>query len=408
MSNWIGGKEALPLKAVILAAGEGTRLRPFTNSRPKVMIPVANKPVLHHVVRALVESGVKDIVLVVGYKKERIMSYFGDGKSFGATIKYAFQDKQLGTGHALKTAKPHLDEDFLVIAGDNLINARTVGDLLAQKTGMGVAVTTSETPSKYGVVCVEGGKVTSIIEKPQKKIGNIISTGMYRFTPEVFKLIEEGIDQGEGAITNILQLNLPRTAMNAVHITGRWMDAVYPWDLLRLNSVALELEGQDIRGTIENNVVLRGPIMVGAGSRIRSGSYIEGPVVIGEGCDIGPNVNIMPSTSIGDNVTIQPFTFIQEALITSNVTIGSHGHLSHCVLDDGVSLGPGFRAPADSAVAQVDREFFHLLRIGALIGENSRVGSGVVINSGCIVGAECKIGNQVKVTDNLENRSIVV
>jgi UDP-N-acetylglucosamine diphosphorylase/glucosamine-1-phosphate N-acetyltransferase len=396
------------LKAVILAAGEGTRLRPFTNSRPKVMIPVANKPVLHYVVRALVDSGVKDIVLVVGYKKERIMSYFGDGKSFGANIQYAFQDKQLGTAHALRTAKPYLKDDFLVVAGDNLINARTVGDLLAQGKGMSVAVTTSDTPFRYGVVSIEGGKVINIIEKPQKKVGNIISTGMYRFTPEVFRLIDDGIDQGEGAMTNILQLSLPKTALHAVQTTGRWMDAVYPWDLLRLNSVALELEGQEIKGTIENNVVLRGPIMIGAGSHIRSGSYIEGPVIIGEGCDIGPHVNIMPSTSIGDNVNVQPFTFIEESLITSNVTIGSHGHLSHCVLDDGARIGPGFRAPADAAVAQVDKEFFHLPRIGALVGENSRIGSGVVISSGCIIGAECKIGNLAKVIDNLENRSIVV
>ncbi|MDD1747358.1 MAG: nucleotidyltransferase family protein, partial [Methanomassiliicoccales archaeon] len=89
------------MKAVVLAAGEGTRLRPFTNSRPKVMIPVANKPILHFVVKALVDSGVKDIVLVVGYKRERIMSYFGDGKAFGANIHYVVQEKQLGTAHAL-------------------------------------------------------------------------------------------------------------------------------------------------------------------------------------------------------------------------------------------------------------------------------------------------------------------
>ena len=396
------------MKAVILAAGEGTRLRPFTNSRPKVMIPVANKPILYHVVRALVESGVKDIVLVVGYKKERIMSYFGDGKSFGANIQYSFQEKQLGTAHALSTAKEHLKEDFLVIAGDNLIDARTIGDLLTHGKGMSLAVTISESPSKYGVVSIEGGQVTNIVEKPQKRMGNIISTGLYRFTPEIFRFVEKGIDLGEGAITNILQLNLAKLSLLPVQTTGRWMDAVYPWDLLRLNGVALEMEGQDVSGTVENSVVLRGPVMIGTGTRIRSGSYIEGPVVIGEGCDIGPNVNIMPSTSIGNNVMIQPFTFIEESLITSNVTIGSHSHLSHCVLDDGVSIGPGFRAPADAAVVQVDKEFFHLARIGSLIGENSKVGSGVVAGSGSIIGAECRIGNQAKVSGNLENRSIVV
>ena len=396
------------MKAVILAAGEGTRLRPFTNSRPKVMLPVANKPILSYVVHALVESGIKDIVMVVGYKKERIMSHFGDGKNHGANIQYVFQEKQLGTAPALKAVKGRMDEDFLVLAGDNLIDSRTVSDLLNKGNGMSVAVTTSETPSKYGVVTTDGEKVTSIIEKPQKMIGNVISTGMYHFKPSIFKIIEEGIAAGEGAITNILQMNLSNVSLQAVPTTGKWMDAVYPWDLVRMNGFALDFEGQDINGTVENNVVLRGPVAIGTGTRIRSGCYIEGPVVIGEGCEVGPNVTIMPSTSIGNGVLVAPFSFIEESLITHNVSIGSHTHLAHCVLDDGVTIGPGFRAAAGPAIAKVDQEFFHLANIGSLIGENTVIGSGVVIASGSIIGADCKIGPLTKVVGNLENRSIVV
>ncbi|MCU0861308.1 MAG: sugar phosphate nucleotidyltransferase [Methanomassiliicoccales archaeon] len=217
---------------MVLAAGEGTRLRPFTNSRPKVMIPVANKPILHYVVKALVGSGVKDVILVVGYKKERIMSYFGDGKSFGARISYVFQERQLGTAHALLAAAPQVDSRFLVVAGDNLIDSKTVSDLLNRGEGASVAVTTSETPSKYGVVSLDKDSVTSIVEKPQKKVGNIISTGMYSFTPEIFKMLERGVAEGEGAITNVLQSHLGRIHLKAVQTEGRWMDAVYPWDLI--------------------------------------------------------------------------------------------------------------------------------------------------------------------------------
>jgi len=396
------------LKAVVLAAGEGTRLRPFTNSRPKVMIPIANKPILHYVVRALVGSGVKEIVLVVGYKKERIMSYFGDGKGFGANIRYVHQEKQLGTAHALKAASSQVDSDFLVVAGDNLIDARTVSDLLSKGSGTSVAVTTSETPSKYGVVSLDGDMVTSIVEKPQKKIGNVISTGIYRFTPDIFKLIERGISEGEGAITNILQGHLGKVQLRAVPTSGKWMDAVYPWDLIKLNSFALDLEGQEVNGTVEAGVVLRGPVCVGAGTKIRSGCYIEGPVIIGEGCDIGPSTILMPSTSIGNGVSIAPLSFIEESLLTDNVTISSHAHLSHCVLDEGVSLGPGFRAPASSATTQVEHEHFHLKRIGCLVGERTSAGSGVVVASGCIVGADCRIGDLARVSKNLEDRSIVV
>lgn len=396
------------MKAVVLAAGEGTRLRPFTNSRPKVMIPVANKPILHYVVKALVGSGVKDVVLVVGYKKERIMSYFGDGKSFGARISYVFQEKQLGTAHALLAAAPQVDSRFLVVAGDNLIDSKTVSDLLGRGEGASVAVTTSETPSKYGVVTLDMDSVTSIVEKPQKKVGNIISTGMYSFTPEIFRMLERGVAEGEGAITNILQSHLGRINLRAVQTEGRWMDAVYPWDLIRLNSFALDLEGQEVNGTVEGGVVLRGPVSIGAGTKVRSGCYIEGPAIIGEGCDIGPNAVVMPSTSIGNGVSVAPFSFIEESLITDNVVISTHAHLSHCVVDEGVWLGPGFRAPAAPASAQVEHEHFHLRRIGCLMGERTAAGSGVVVSPGCIVGADCRIGDLAVVSRNLNDRSIVV
>ena len=372
------------------------------------MIPVANKPILHYVVEALVESGLKDIILVVGYKKERIMSYFGDGKGFGANIRYVIQDKQLGTAHALKTAAPLVDSDFLAIAGDNLIDSRMVTDLLAKSKGNSVAVTTSETPCKYGVVTLDGDKVTSIVEKPQRRIGNIISTAMYHFEPEIFEVIEQGMADGKNAITEILQECRGRYQLRGVQSDGKWMDAVYPWDLLRLNSFALDPEGQNVSGVIEGNVVIRGPVTIGAGTKIHSGSYIEGPVAIGEGCEIGPNTVIMPSTSIGNGVSILPFSFIEESLIADNVSIASHSHLSHCVLDDGVHVGPGFRSPAAPATARVDQEYFPLERVGCLIGERTNIGSGVVAGSGIIIGADCRIGDLAKLNGNLVDRSIVV
>ena len=383
-------------------------MRPFTNSRPKVMIPVANKPILHFVIKALVDSGVKDIVLVVGYKRERIMSYFGDGKAFGANIHYVVQEKQLGTAHALSTAFSQVDSEFLMVAGDNLIDSRVVLDLLNKGKGPCVAVTTSETPSKYGVVTLEGEMVTSIVEKPQKKIGNIISTGMYRFSPDIFTLIERGISEGEGAITNILQGHLPKVQLRAVHTQGRWMDAVYPWDLIKLNSFAFDIEGQEVNGTVEAGAVLRGPVVIGASTKIRSGTYIEGPVVIGEGSEVGPNVVITASTSIGDGVTIGPFSYVEESLISDNVSIASHAHLSHCVLDEGVRIGPGFRAPASSATTHVEHEYFHLKRVGSLVGERTTIGSGVTSAPGAIIGADCRIGDQARISGNLVDRSIVV
>jgi UDP-N-acetylglucosamine diphosphorylase/glucosamine-1-phosphate N-acetyltransferase len=372
------------------------------------MIPVGNRPVLYHVVKSLVQNGITDVVLVVGYKRERIMSYFGDGSDFGAHITYAVQEKQIGTAHALKAAQRSIDSDFLVLAGDNLIDAASVADLAGMKSGSAILVTTSETPSKYGVVEVEGGKVRSIVEKPERKIGNVISTGIYRFTPDIFGLIDASVAKGEFAITDVIRQNQHRITLRAVQASGKWVDAVYPWDLIKVNATALDIEGQDVNAVVEPGVTLKGPIVIGAGSRIRSGCYIEGPVIIGEGCDIGPFVTVLPATSVGSGVQVEPYSFITESLIMNNVHIGSHSHLSRSVLDDGVDAGPGLWAPCAAASVMVEGEHYNVENIGALVGEDTTIGSGVSIEPGTLIGAGCRIRASSRVSGSLENRSIVV
>ncbi len=112
------------MKAVILAAGEGTRMRPFTRGQPKVMLSIGNKPILEYLINALAKNGIRDLIMVVGYRKERIMSYFGDGKDWKVNIKYVHQEKQLGTANALKTAEKDLknEKNFLLVAGDNIVD----------------------------------------------------------------------------------------------------------------------------------------------------------------------------------------------------------------------------------------------------------------------------------------------
>ena len=139
--------------AVILAAGEGMRLRPLTRTRPKPMIPIANRPLLEHVVEAVADAGLEKLVLVVGYKRERIQSHFGDGDDWGVEITYAVQEKQLGTGHAVEQAEPHVDGEFVVLNGDRIIDSALVSRVADESTpAPAVAVRRSETPSSYGVV----------------------------------------------------------------------------------------------------------------------------------------------------------------------------------------------------------------------------------------------------------------
>ena len=281
------------MKAVILAAGEGARMGPFTASEPKVMIPVGNRPILEHVVRALAEQDVRDIVIVVGYRRERIMSYFEDGKPFDARIEYAVEGKQLGTGHSLSEARPKVQGEFLVLNGSNLLDHHAISDLIEGRHGPSVLITESENPSKYGVVLLSEDRVSKIVEKPREPIGNLINTGAYALDESIFPAIEALARQGKHDLPSAVEALSATKPVRAIRTKGMWQDALYPWDLLRLNAEVLKSVHSVKAGTIESGVTIRGKVSIGDGTVLRGGSYIQGPVSIGEGCEVGPQSVIL-------------------------------------------------------------------------------------------------------------------
>jgi UDP-N-acetylglucosamine diphosphorylase/glucosamine-1-phosphate N-acetyltransferase len=395
------------MKAVVLAAGEGMRLRPLTVSEPKVMIPIANRPILEYVVNALVKNDVRDIVMVVGYRKERIMSHFEDGRKYGAKIEYVVQEKQLGNGHALLCAKDRLSGEFMVLPGDNIVDRRAVGDLLKSGQCPSALVVESENPSKYGVVTLERGTIKGVVEKPQEMISNIILTGMYCLSDRIFDFIEQRIASGEYGLSNAVQASLSANAVAPVFSDGLWIDAVYPWDLLELNAAALENLAAGTAGKLESQVMISGPVGIGAETIIRAGTTIYGPVLIGDGCEIGPNVTIFPSTSIGNSVTIEPYTMVKNSILMSNCSIGAHSYLSHCVLGYGVKSQSHLMGAGSEAYVNIADEFFKVPHIGSIVGEDTIFGSAVSIEPGTIIGAGCKVSSGSKITRNLPNRSLV-
>ena len=171
------------MKAIILAAGEGLRCRPLTLTRSKVMLPVANRPILEHVISSLEKNEIKEIILVVGYEKERIMNYFEDGLNFGVNISYVEQKAQLGTAHAIEQAKKLIgpeDSEFLVLNGDNLVEPKTIADLLNNYEGDASLLTVRmEDTAGYGVVLKEKKKVTQILEKRPGGLSRLVNTGIY-------------------------------------------------------------------------------------------------------------------------------------------------------------------------------------------------------------------------------------
>lgn len=391
-------------EAVILAAGEGKRLKPFTETMPKVMLPVANKPILEYVVEALEKVGIDNIVIVIGYKKEIIQDYFKDYEN----ITFVTQDKQLGTAHALLQAKKIIDDDFLVLAGDNIIDSMSISKLLDEKSKISMLVKESSIPSKYGVVFIEKNHLKKIVEKPKYESSKFISTGIYKFPRNIFEYIKKMASEGIYDLTSVIQFLLRKEERISVSFAELWQDVVYPWDLLDVNARMLDNKNSSIEGNIEKNVVIKGKVSVGKDTIIRSGSYIVGPTVIGENCEIGPNVSIFPSTSIGDNSTIHPFTEIRNSILMGEVEIGSMSFISHSIIGGGCKLENNFSALPGSATMEIEEEFMRIDKIGSIIGEDTSIGSHVVVEPGKIIGRKCIISSLKKVVNNIPSRSIVM
>ncbi|MFH1002590.1 MAG: bifunctional sugar-1-phosphate nucleotidylyltransferase/acetyltransferase [Chloroflexota bacterium] len=389
-------------QAVILAAGEGQRLRPFTVHRPKAMLAIADKPIVQYAIEALARNGIRHIVLVVGYRKEQVFDYFGSGKPLGVDLVYATQEKQLGTAHALAQARDMVTGQFLVLHGDNLVDAATVAPLLAVSP-MAMLVKRVDNPLRYGVVTVADGRLQDIAEKPMEARSGLVDTGMYLFNTDVFDFIE-----GELDVPAVLRRMMAGgRGITTVEIEGTWLDVVYPWDILSLNEITLRRRQASIGGVIEAGVAISGMVSVGRDTVVRPNSYLAGPVVIGENCQIGPNVCILPATSIGNNVVIAPFTEVSNSVVGDDVSIGPGSIIQDSVIDRGCVLKGQFTAASDTAEVQVDGEH-HLVKVGAMLGEYCHLDSGVVAQPGVMVGNHSQVRPLKLISGRLPDRSLVL
>jgi UDP-N-acetylglucosamine diphosphorylase / glucose-1-phosphate thymidylyltransferase / UDP-N-acetylgalactosamine diphosphorylase / glucosamine-1-phosphate N-acetyltransferase / galactosamine-1-phosphate N-acetyltransferase len=388
-------------QAVILAAGEGQRLRPFTMTRPKVMLSIAGKPILQYVIEALSQNGIRDIIIVVGYRKEQIFDHFGNGERFGVNIVYINQEKQIGTAHALKQVKDSVQDQFMVLNGDNLIDAGTIAGFVDIQPPA-ILLKQAAHVGRYGVVTLENNIVKSIVEKPTDDRADRINTGTYVFTKEIFNLIGSELD-----IPAVVNIMLSRGSnIYALETQGTWLDIVYPWDIVKLNGLVLGRIPAKTGGTIESGTVIKGQVSIGQDTVIKANCYIVGPVVIGDNCDIGPNVCILPSTSIGDNVSISPFTIIENSVISDDVNIGSNSLIEYSVIDKGCVMHSHFNACNADTEVQVDNEY-HNIKVGAMIGIGCNLGSNLVVEPGTILGNYCQVNSLKVIRGKIPDRARV-
>ena len=374
------------MQAIILTAGEGARLGSWTANRPKGMVPIGNRPILEYLVRGVVASGIKDIHMVVGYGKNSVMSYFGNGSDFGAEISYYFQEERTGTLEAMRIGMENVENEFILIPGDNYVSGESFTKL-RNCEGLALLSGKADRWSKWGEIEIRSGQPFITFDNPEA-YGRIHFTGIMKISKDIGeKLIQAGgLHLGE-ALQHIVD-----ACKFEVISSEFWHNIVYPWDLVEGNRLALRDNNQYRSGKIEHNVSIKGDVSIGKGTVVRSGSYLEGPIAIGQNCDIGPNTIIGPSVSIEDNTTVEALCEIKDSIVMKGSNIGSYSCIKGCVLGSNVSFGSHSVAiPSQRNILYFDKEF-SISNRGAMIGDDSIISSRAILLGGSILLSGATIG----------------
>jgi glucose-1-phosphate thymidylyltransferase len=301
------------VKALVLAGGAGTRLRPITYTSAKQLVPVANKPVLFYGLEAIADVGITDVGLVVGDTAAEIRQAVGDGCQFGIRATYIPQHAPLGLAHAVQVAADYLgDDDFVMYLGDNFIVggiAGLVDAFRAARPAAQIMLTRVPNPHEFGVAELDAdGQVVGLEEKPEQPKSDLALVGVYMFTAAVHEAIShlKPSWRGELEITEAIQWLIDSgQRVDSSLITGYWKDTGNVADMLEVNRMVLETAEPAVRGEVDDASELIGRVVVEEGASV-SGSRIVGPAIIGAGsqvcgCYIGPFTSVGPGCTLRDS-----------------------------------------------------------------------------------------------------------
>ena len=386
------------MKAVILAAGKGQNLTPFSDTRPNPMISVAGKYLFDHNMDLLQKSGISDIFVVVGHKKEKLIEQVNKHVYNGLNLHYVEQKRSLGIGDAVMQVRDKIlpGEHFLLIYGD-IVTSENIFSKTQQSfhTFKSPVASICLPPSNemFGNVFLNANmKITKIIEKPKgNNLGNYVLSGVFILPESFFKLLDKHKRSMEKAIQELVKKEQLRASM----WEDEWLDIVYPWEVLTANGIIMDSwENSSIAKSarLEANVTIQGTVRIDDDAIIKSGAVLEGPCSIGKGCYVGNNSLIRSYTALGDHCSVGYGVELKNCVVQNNTRIGRLSFIGDSVLGENVDIGAGSMTVNRSldwkpiTVKQGGKTFkTGREKLGAFIGDDVVIGAGNTIEPGMVV-----------------------
>ncbi|MEF8785218.1 MAG: bifunctional sugar-1-phosphate nucleotidylyltransferase/acetyltransferase [Haloarculaceae archaeon] len=377
------------MQTVILAAGQGTRMRPLTDGTPKPMLPVADRPLAAHTADAAVDAGADELVFVVGYEADAVRDFFGE-EYRGVPVAYAVQERQRGTADAVRAARDALDGDFVVLNGDNLYDPESVAALF--EAGPAIAAQEVSDPTNYGVLSTDGDRVTDIVEKPPDPPSNLANAGAYVFPAVASEWLDvPESERGEHELTDVVGRVVDEFDVTAVEL-ARWLDVGRPWELLAANEWKLGELDRGIHGDVADDADLRGAVVVEDGATVEPGVVIEGPALVQSGASVGPNAYIRGATLLGENVHVGQSVELKNTIVRAGTNVPHLSYVGDSVLGKDVNFGAGTTVANlrhdDEAVrltVKGERISTGRRKFGVVVGDGAKTGIDTNLNAGVVL-----------------------
>ena len=387
------------MKAIVLAAGRGKNLNPLTEARPKPMISICGKPVLEYIVRGLVDTGNRDILMVVGHHGNSLKKYFERGERFGANIQYIEQEQQTGIGDAVLLAKEKVmpGERFFLVYSDILfesnIFSKTLETFNLKLAPVASITLTPKINPYYGNVSInEHIGITRIADNlDEDQAGSYVLAGVFIFDYSLFDCLKKTNGDMRAAFEEIVQ----QQGLFGSIFEDEWIDLGYPWNVLDANHFLMKsYHDAKIAGSVkfDGNVTINGPVQIEDDVVIGGGTIIQGPCYIGRGSYVGNNVLIRKNTSIGAESVIGFGVELRNCVLFDKVKVGRLSFIGDSVIGGSVEIGSGIMTVNNLMTGETVKVNINgkpvdsgLLKLGAFIGDGTKVGASNTLAPGTIV-----------------------